>query len=163
MGITATKADPSKVAKLISSSIDADKNLSAADKTKFKKAVAEIQHYMTGTNAAGFLDKIEKGAMKGGDWALGRLGTTLVGGGIATGAGLAAWDQILKADQGMSQLTAEFSKHLQSDNVGRAIWNAIPDAGNVGIHGVLAVAFAYVGLRAGVNWAEQVGLKATDG
>lgn len=162
MTIGATKADPAKLAKVFAQTIDGDKNLSAADKTKFKKAVAEIQHYMVGTNAAGVIDKLEQKSIKAGDWAVGRLGATLVAGGLATGSGVAAWHEVLKADQGLNQLTQEFSKHLQNDNVGRAIWNAIPDGGNVAVHGVLAVAFAYVGLRAGVNWAEHIGLKARD-
>jgi hypothetical protein len=69
-------------------------------------------------------------------------------------------DNAIKASDSFKDLLSDFSKTAGQDKLGRAIWNAIPDALQTGGHGVIALACAYMAYRAGVNWADHVADKA---
>jgi hypothetical protein len=160
MAIQATKANPSQVAALMNKTIESS-NLSTKDKTSLREQIVNIGKQLNASNSFGLIDKAQQAAIEGGDKILGRVGSTVVAGTMVSAASYGAWDQAVRASEDFTPMVQELGKAFGGDQVGRHVLNAAADGLSVAGHSTVALAFAIVGYRAGVNWAEHVGWKAT--
>ena len=152
------QSSATNTARAIMSTIEKS-NMTAEQKTALKGEVIKMTEIAKNNN---IIDRLEMGAIKGGDKLAGALGATTIGAVMVGAAGYAAFDQAKDAKDALVSMVTEFKADNAREGLGDAVWGAVPDLLQTGGHAVLAAAFAYTAAKAGVNWAEHVGITQQD-
>ena len=157
MAIT-VKNSATNTARAIMTTIDKS-SMTTEQKTALKGEVIKMTEIAKNNN---IIDRMEMAALSAGDKLAGRLGATTIGAVMAGAAGYAAFDQAKDAKDALVSMVTEFKADNAREGLGDAVWGAVPDLLQGGGHAVLAAAFAYTAAKAGVNWAEHVGITQQD-